>query len=212
MSNILPYSTSDALLSSYGTLDIKALGGYFGKKFYGLKYHKDSKKVVPTLCEPVLDAADLMLEWKKARFIIRDDYQHLTRQYDIMARQLMATETDSFIIRSGISQRAAYDDFLQNKSDVFPNLCTLLRIQRVIPTNSAVNERIGSLMTLDKQKRQSSMRDDIFMSRILTHDQGPSVSNFDYDLLLKAPLGTQAFDEDQSLTHRLSEIADLEET
>ena len=55
---------------------------------------------------------------------------------------------------------------------------------RVIPTNSAKNERIGSLMTIDKTKRQSRMGDDTFLARLNIHDSGPSAQDFDYKALL----------------------------
>ena len=61
-------------------------------------------------------------------------------------------------------------------------------------------------MTLDKLKRQSRMRDDIFMARLVAHDQGPLIVDFPFEEVLECKIGTSNFNENATVIDKLSSI------
>lgn len=191
--SMLNLPTEDTLLTDYAQQEVVNLASYCAKPFKALKYNEETGSVEPSIVRTVVDEDDCATEFFHAKKIMRDNYQKPCRMFDAMAQRLSELNMNSEEMdiqrkaaekSEGMSQRSAYDGFISNYSATFPNLCTLLRIQRVIPTNSSKNERVGSLMTIDKTKRQDRLADDTFLARVNIHENGPATESFDYSTVV----------------------------
>ena len=172
--DIRMFPQSENLAPQHFKEEIQELASYYGSPFNVLK--SDGSKAENFVNPPIVYEDQVVIEYYSALPLLRDRFQEMISKRDVHLKRkneldklnedqdandhqnpdLMIFEEEE-TAKPGISQREAWVEFLTNYSEVYPNLCTLVRIMLVTLTNSAPSERYFSwLESVISGQRQST--------------------------------------------------------